>query len=950
MTAAGSSRPPRRMSRWSVRLRSATGAAPLLLLRRARRDGALLLLWIGTVAAACVLAAIGPAHLAATVDAGAREAVADVGEDGDVVLEVPVGDAAEAQGSLRNELQGSVPPDDVVAFAEEAGERLPPAMAATFDPPTVAAVGAGVAIRSVTVAPALDTSVALRLTVGLLTPDGLDALRVVDGVLPDDDADDAVEVAIAEEAATASGLAVGSVIPLPASASTSALETLPIRVTALVAQREEDRGGGSAWRDAAEAVRPTVLLDRRTTRVGVTALATPRGATRVVEARGSAFAGTIRFSPRASRFDADALAAVTADAARLRANASELAGTRFDSDVATAFVEAESVAGFPARARATSAELSVLVAGVVGVGAAVLVLVSHLLVRRRLADLRLERARGASTVSVALVALLEGCLAAGVAVLLALAALDRLAPGGPASWGAEGRDLVGLVVAVAVISIVAPSAAGAVDGEGAARRARANGGSGRRGALRRARLRALTRLAVEGAVLAVTALSVLALLDRGLLQTGSRGIDPLLSAAPLLVAAAVVVLVLRGYGIAVRVVSAVVRRERGIAGPILAARALRGVAPVPLAALTLAVSLVVGSAILGQTVRDGQVDASWEVVGADARSTGRVDRGELDAVTSAAGVSAASVLGVRPNLRLDLGTGDAGATLVATDAGYAGLLRRLPSVAGVRDDAVADRMARLGAAPVGDAVPVVVDERLADRIVDDRPVLAIGDERVPLEVLGVVPAGSTGFVTAPAVYADREALSSRISQPVVGTVLLATGPGAATAVAALASDDAEILTRPGWLEERRGLALLAGVDTAAVVAAAALALLALLAVICAALAGAPERARDLALLRTLGVRPRFGVLLAAVDQVPLLIASLVGGLVAGLGIGVVLGPALGLRFLTGGEADPPIVVPPGPLLLVTLGLAVVVTLGTTAEVLLRRRDRVSDTLRVGGAA
>ena len=67
----------------------------LLLLRRVRRDVAILLVWIALVAFAVSLAVVQPRLLQATVDAGARQAVADAGSSGPRTVFVPALVAAQ---------------------------------------------------------------------------------------------------------------------------------------------------------------------------------------------------------------------------------------------------------------------------------------------------------------------------------------------------------------------------------------------------------------------------------------------------------------------------------------------------------------------------------------------------------------------------------------------------------------------------------------------------------------------------------------------------------------------------------------------------------------------------------------------------------------------------------------------------------------------------------------
>jgi putative ABC transport system permease protein len=157
-----------------------------------------------------------------------------------------------------------------------------------------------------------------------------------------------------------------------------------------------------------------------------------------------------------------------------------------------------------------------------------------------------------------------------------------------------------------------------------------------------------------------------------------------------------------------------------------------------------------------------------------------------------------------------------------------------------------------------------------------------------------------------------------------------------------------VLTRTAWLQARRDAPLVAGTRTATVLAAALLALLAAFAAAAAVLAGAPDRRRTLGLLRTLGTRRRAGWWLLLADLLPLVVGGIAGGAVVGLACAAVVDPALALAALTGGRADPPVVLS-GPVLAIVLaGLAAVLAVAVGTEAVSWRRDRFTEVLRVGG--
>ncbi len=176
---------------------------------------------------------------------------------------------------------------------------------------------------------------------------------------------------------------------------------------------------------------------------------------------------------------------------------------------------------------------------------------------------------------------------------------------------------------------------------------------------------------------------------------------------------------------------------------------------------------------------------------------------------------------------------------------------------------------------------------------------------------------------------------------------LVMGSGSAAAVDSLGLAPEAALTRSGWLEERRHLALVSGVERTMVFSIATVALLAVVALVATVLGGARSRGRALSMLRTLGMSARLGWWLALAELAPLVAAAVLGGIVSGATVVLILAPALGLDVLAGGTAIPAARFSP----VVPLGLAVaaiaLLLIGALAEVLVHRRDRLSEVLRVG---
>ena len=131
----------------------------------------------------------------------------------------------------------------------------------------------------------------------------------------------------------------------------------------------------------------------------------------------------------------------------------------------------------------------------------------------------------------------------------------------------------------------------------------------------RLRARSRSRWIAEVAVVGLAALSLFLLARRGLVESSdSVGIDPLLAATPLLLAAAVCIGVLRLYPLPLLGVQRGLRRRRGAAGVLGAARAIRDPSLGFAAALALVVgiTIVVFSTVMSTTLRSGLEQAAQD--------------------------------------------------------------------------------------------------------------------------------------------------------------------------------------------------------------------------------------------------------------------------------------------------------------------------------------------------
>jgi putative ABC transport system permease protein len=912
-------------------LRSLTGASGMIVRRRARRDAGLLVAWVLLVAFAMALAVATPRFVLGTLDSAAREAVTAAGSSADLIITSSV---AEPRVSASVPVM-SVP--DLLQLARNVPGALPAALHRVAKDTTVSLVGSSTQARTIDgVTQRTGSAPSVRL--GMLTPTNRALVTVIEGSLPATTATrgEPIEIAISEATARTTRLRVGSELSVPVSPTADVAlpgNTVALKVTGIVAR------SGGRWNQLGEVWDPTVLAGGASS---ITVLASPEGMTEASRSYQDPFSGTISVRLDPNKFTSALLASVAAESQGLQVNPAALvAGTSFTIEARSEFATA--LGNFPAQSRASLAQMLMMVAGLLGVAAAVLLLVARLLALRRAGEVALERARGATLASIALRALIESLATGLVGAALGAVVGLMLQPG----------PIVSMVPVIAVLAaaILAAPAQAVLSTRGlwAGRRAPAN---------RRDRQQLVAnansrRIAVEVTLIALAAAAVVSLATRGLLQTSTDQVDPLLAAAPLLFAIAVTVVVLRLYRWPVRLFGRIARRSRGAMGLVSAVRAEKSVAVLPLLSLSLAVAITVMGGLLTETVLSGQVDASWSRIGADARVHGRVVSGQPERVAAAPGVSAAASDRVIPQVQLSLGTTGELVTILAIDKYYPHLVDTLPRTqadSGVGATEGARSLGRLATTDntTSDAIPIVVDDELARIIVTKDLSATIEGEDFPLKVVGTTHLrGPVGYLSGPFVYVDLVMLSERTPKPILANTLLAVGPGSAAAVATQGFTSTQVDDRATWLDARRHQALVNGVQLTVLLATAAVALLALIALLATVVASSRDRVRSVSLLRTLGAPPRVGWWLALAELAPTVLGALVSGVASAVTLVVVLTPALGLQNLTGGMGPPRATV--SPILIVGLLGATVgsLLLAALAEVVLHRRDRLSDVLRVG---
>ncbi|MFG2085125.1 MULTISPECIES: FtsX-like permease family protein [unclassified Spirillospora] len=600
------------------------------------------------------------------------------------------------------------------------------------------------------------------------------------------------------------------------------------------------------------------------------------------------------------RRDAVDSAAVTAMAADLDAYRSAVQGRPglFSCQVVT--VLDGRLRGYSDRLHTARSVLGLALGGLAAVAAGVLLLAAGLLGDRLRPVLGTMRARGAALRQLAAPACGLTALAVVPSAGLGHAA-GRLLDAGPPQTASV------YATAVPVAAVLALSAA---------MLARERGGGLESTADRRDDVAAARpsrrRLVLDLLLVALAVIGAVLLRRRG----GSAGTDPLIAAVPVLLGAALGVLVLRGYPYLLRAAGPSLRRRRGAVAFLGLARAARQnlIGTLPLVVLLIATAVAGFAATVDTGLRDGQERASWSEVGADAFiEAGPLDAPALDRIRAVRGVTGA--VPVRVVTTVTSQANPAPMTVVGVDLdAYRELAPDVPGIpdsSGVWVSASASRL--LGSGAVTLSRPGLAPLRVtpSGRI-----------ERFP-----GLDAGSAFVVVPYKLLADAEGFPSEV-------FVAGHDPDAEALRAAAPGRD--IRMREDVLDGMTGKPLVSVVHGTFRDGALIGGAYGLLAVLLVLVVGARARGRTVARLRALGLSRRQSRGLALVEIAPVLLCAVGAGWALGLLLPEITGPVVDLRPYTGGFAATAHV-PGVPAL---LGLAAALLLAAAAAVAV---DRAFDT-------
>ncbi len=388
------------------------------------------------------------------------------------------------------------------------------------------------------------------------------------------------------------------------------------------------------------------------------------------------------------------------------------------------------------------------------------------------------------------------------------------------------------------------------------------------------------------------------------LSSGNSGLYP--SAAPVLAAIPVAVVVLRCYPPLARELARIAGRSRGAVAFVGLARATRAPAGtvVPSFALVLVLAMVAFPEMISTSVTRSQVAASWQQVGADAiiqAPPGQVITPALQRqISSVPGVvSTAAAL-------VDAGSLPAGSELsvVFVDpARYAAVVDQAPGprfpLSALSGKALPGKAGRRRAAAIVPAIATAAAAQLVGRA----PVsLSVGTSAITIRLAGRaggIP-GAFGAAGGAVVVLPLPALGPHPPGP---DLVLAAGPGLDAArlrtVVRRALPGGSVTLRARALAELTTAAVPRAAQTALTQGMATAAGFGALVLLLSLLLTARTREMTLARLATMGLRRWQAQLLLAAETLPPVVAAAIGGAACAWLLAPLVGPSLNLAAFSG---------------------------------------------------
>jgi len=537
---------------------------------------------------------------------------------------------------------------------------------------------------------------------------------------------------------------------------------------------------------------------------------------------------------------------------------------------------------FIAGENAVAPVLELLYVSLAVLGAVVVLLGARLVAQRRAAEFTLMRARGAALYQLGWLALRASVVIAAVAGAAAAALAVGLTPGDsdPVGWWLAGVTIAVTVAGPVLISVVPQRVAAP--------------GTGRPGRSAGGRRTAARRIVIEAALVAAAIGGLVVLRYEGV-SSGSSGLYT--SAAPVLVAIPVSVVVLRCYPLLAGELARLAGQVRGVVAFVGLARATRTPpgTVLPSFALVLVLSMVAFPDMVSTSVTQAQVAASWQQAGADAiiqaPPNGVVPPVLQRQISSVPGVVSTATAVVEGG---SLADGSELSVVFVDPARYAAVAGEEPGprfpLAALSGNAGREQAA---------IVPAVATPAAAQLVGAAPTNLSVGTSTITIQQTGRT-GGVPGVAGGTAVVLPLRALEGNPPGP---NLLLVAGPGLdgarLSAVVRRALPGASVTLRAAVLAALTEAPVLQAAQTALMQGLATAAGFGVLVLVLSLLLTARTRDMTLARLATMGLRRWQAQLLLATETLPPVVAAAIGGVACAWLLAPLIGPSLDLAAYSG---------------------------------------------------
>jgi putative ABC transport system permease protein len=773
----------------------------------------------------------------------------------------------------------------------------------------------------------------------------------VPGIEPATDAP-VYEIAVSAETARQLGVKLGDqLILLPASDDPLVrripLDTLTYMAVRFVGFIELPDPTEEFWLGDPRLDRAMEFDDGNVVQIFATALISPDAIPQMRTSTATPFQFTWRYFVDPDRVSAGTFNQLAADMRRLDAEYGVSLSNPFQPSVRTGLTGV--LNAYLGQRNLTEAVLSLTTIALLAVALAVIALIAALVAARRRDALIIVRGRGGSAGQIlgaqAVEVLLVGIPAGIVGYLLA----TLLIPGRSSIWSIVAA--AGIVVATGLLLLAATMPV--------ARRSlgelESRGGDTERTSMR--------RLVFEALVAALALAGVYLLRRRGLSGDSATseisGLDPYLAAVPVLLGLATGLVVIRLYSLPVHLFAWLAALRRDLVPVTGFRRTSRqpSAARLPMLVLLLSLAVAVFSSVILSTISTGQVESSWQRVGADYRVTssgeGYLYRGVN--LSQVPGVEAVASAFVQPDAVFASRSpvfGSAQFLAVETQK-LEDVNRGTPAAPHFPSDMLKDPTGTDIGKPTN-PIPAVVSRTVGDRALSPGTTFGVtiaGHDVtfIAVDVRDRFPGLDVGraFIVAP--LASVQTFNP--NRPVRPTDLFIRAPERAFATlrATLNSQTqaAALTSRARVYAEVHDAPLISGVATGFRFGLILTALYAGAAILVALILTGRARARDLAYLRTLGLSRQQALALTVVEQGPPTLLALGTGAVLGVVVARLIEPGVDLTAFTGPGIPVPLLVSWPTVVGLALLLLLVVTVAIALTHRFAARIGLSQVLRLG---